>query len=121
MDTKKLNETFALAYQNHQKNNLNIAKNLYEKILNIDPNHFKTVFLLGSLLTQNKNFYASLDVFKNEPLKRNHKLWNNPNVIITPHVAATSDIESSVDYIYQRFLNFIEKDKFVSDVNISCT
>ena len=69
-------------------------------------------------LTQNKNFYASLDVFKNEPLKRNHKLWNNPNVIITPHVAATSDIESSVDYIYQRFLNFIEKDKFVSDVNL---
>ena len=57
MDTKTLNETFALAYQNHQKNNLDIAKNLYEKVLNIDPNHFKTVFLLGSLLTQNKNLF----------------------------------------------------------------
>ena len=56
MDKKKLNETLTLAYQNHKKNNLDIAEGLYEKVLKIDPNHFETVFLLGSLLSQSKNF-----------------------------------------------------------------
>ena len=31
-------ETFALAVQNHQKNNLKVAENLYKKILKIDQN-----------------------------------------------------------------------------------
>ena len=56
MDKKKLNETLTLAYQNHKKNNLDIAEDLYEKVLKVDPNHFETVFLLGSLLSQSKNF-----------------------------------------------------------------
>ena len=32
--------TFELAVQNHQKNNLEVAENLYKKILEKDPNHF---------------------------------------------------------------------------------
>mgnify|MGYP000548343664 CR=1 FL=1 len=34
-----IKETFALAVQNHQKNNLKVAENLYKKILKTDPNH----------------------------------------------------------------------------------
>ena len=56
MDKKKLNETFALAFQNHQKNNFKVAENLYKKILKISPNHFESIFLLGGLSTQTKNF-----------------------------------------------------------------
>ena len=42
MNEKKnitIKETFALAVQNHQKNNLKVAENLYKKILKTDPNH----------------------------------------------------------------------------------
>ncbi|MCH2210336.1 MAG: D-2-hydroxyacid dehydrogenase [Fuerstiella sp.] len=31
---------------------------------------------------------CALDVFEQEPLSRDHRLWNLPNVILTPHVAA---------------------------------
>ena len=34
-----IKETFALAIQNHQKNNFQIAENLYNKILKIEPSH----------------------------------------------------------------------------------
>ena len=42
-----LNETFELAVKNHQKNNIKEAQNLYNKILEIDPNHSQTLNNLG--------------------------------------------------------------------------
>ena len=35
----KVKETFALALQNHQKNNFKVAENHYKKILKTNPNH----------------------------------------------------------------------------------
>ena len=43
-------ETFALAVQNHQKNNLKVAENLYKKILKIDPDHASAYNNLGLVL-----------------------------------------------------------------------
>ena len=58
MDKKNLTtkETFDLAVQNHKKNNFQFAENLYKKVLKINPNHFESVFLLGSLYAQSNNF-----------------------------------------------------------------
>jgi phosphoglycerate dehydrogenase-like enzyme len=36
---------------------------------------------------------AGLDVVEPEPLPKSHALWLQPNVIITPHVAASSDVQ----------------------------
>ena len=60
----KIEEIFASALQNHQKNNLSIAENLYKKILNINPNHFESIFYLGSLFIQTKNFNESESLLK---------------------------------------------------------
>ena len=68
-------------------------------------------------LKLNKNFYASLDVFKTEPIKKNHKFWNHLNITITPHIAALTDIESSVNYMHMRFLEFRKKNNFTGDVD----
>ncbi|PPR50967.1 MAG: Glyoxylate/hydroxypyruvate reductase A [Alphaproteobacteria bacterium MarineAlpha5_Bin5] len=69
-------------------------------------------------LKLNSNFYASLDVFKNEPINKNHKFWSHPNITITPHIASITDIESSIEYMYKNYLKFKKNGKIKSDVNI---
>ena len=51
-----IEKSFASAVQNHQQNNFQVAESLYNQILKIDPNHIKTIFLLGTLSVQTKNF-----------------------------------------------------------------
>ena len=69
-------------------------------------------------LIKNKDFYVSLDVFKSEPLTKNHKFWDLPNVTITPHIAAVTDIESSVNYIFKRINSIKKVKKIKSEVNL---
>ena len=51
-----IKEMFASAIKEHQKNNLKTAEKFYKKILIEDPNHFDSIFLLGTLLLQTKKF-----------------------------------------------------------------
>ena len=57
-------------------------------------------------LKRNKTFFAYLDVFKNEPLKSSSKLWNLPNVSITPHIAGVTVIETAVEYMFKKYKIF---------------
>ena len=66
----------------------------------------------------NPNFFASLDVFNKEPLSKKHKFWSNKNITITPHVAAITDHDSSIGYLYKRFMDFKKNKKIKSDVDI---
>ena len=45
-------ETFALAVQNHQKNNLQVAENLYKEILKANPNYAMAHSNLGNVLLE---------------------------------------------------------------------
>ena len=67
---------------------------------------------------ENRDFFASLDVFKTEPLPKHNKLWKNQNITITPHVAAITDVDSSINYIFLKFEQFRKKGKIKSDVKI---
>ena len=66
MNKKNLSveQAFTLAFQNHQKNNLKVAENLYNKILEINPNHFKSLFYLGSLAIQTKRPNIAKQLFQ---------------------------------------------------------
>lgn len=46
---------------------------------------------LVDALKNNKLAGAALDVFSEEPLPRSSPLWQNPNVIITPHISGGSE------------------------------
>ena len=73
---------------------------------------------LLSHLKKNKNFFASLDVFKEEPLKKNNLLWKMKNITITPHVASLTDVEKISQQIFNRIKNFKKDKKIKSDVNL---
>jgi phosphoglycerate dehydrogenase-like enzyme len=45
---------------------------------------------LVDAIKNNKLAGAALDVFPEEPLPRSSPLWQNPNVIITPHISGGS-------------------------------
>ncbi len=69
-------------------------------------------------LNKNKNFYVSLDVFKKEPLPKKHNFWNHPNIIVTPHIAALTDIETCINLMHKHLLKYKKSNKIKSDVNI---
>ena len=63
VDDEKLKKVYDLAYQNHKKNNLDIAENYYNQVLKENPNHFSSTFYLATLTAQKKNFNKSKELF----------------------------------------------------------
>ena len=59
-----INEIFAFALHNHKKNNLKTAEKFYKKVLNVSPNHFNSVYLLGSLLLQVKKYDLAIKLLQ---------------------------------------------------------
>ena len=51
---------------------------------------------------------ATLDVFQQEPLPKEHPYWILPNVTVTPHIAADTPIESSSKVLAKNIKDLIE-------------
>ncbi|HEX8603010.1 MAG TPA: glyoxylate/hydroxypyruvate reductase A [Pseudoduganella sp.] len=58
---------------------------------------------------------ATLDVFRNEPLPRQHPFWDEPRITITPHVAALTLRDESVRQIAGK-MGQLERGEAVADV-----
>ena len=91
--------TFELAVQNHQKNNLEVAENLYKKILEKDPNHFQSICFLGTLSIQIKNFERAKKLLnKAIGIQPNNANVNNNLGIVN------NELED-----YQKAINYFQK------------
>ena len=100
--------------------NSNFLKKMKESSLLVNIGRGSAINELDLIkhIKKNPNFYASLDVFNKEPLKKNHKFWSNKNITITPHVAAITDHDSSISYLYKRLMDFKKNRKIKSDVDL---
>ena len=56
-----IKQIFNTALEYHQKKDFVNAEKLYKNILKTNPNHFQTIFLLGSLSIQNNNFDLAIN------------------------------------------------------------
>ena len=59
-----LQETFKLAIESHQKNNLEVAISLYNKILQSDPNNASIHYNLGLAFDKKKELDKAIDSYK---------------------------------------------------------
>ncbi len=59
---------------------------------------------LLALLDAGKLGGATLDVFDTEPLPAGHPFWQRPEILVTPHVAAVTEMEPSVAQIADKIL-----------------
>jgi glyoxylate/hydroxypyruvate reductase len=46
---------------------------------------------------------ACLDVFRQEPLPPEHPFWQQPNILITPHVSAVTNVSTVVEQIVENY------------------
>ena len=64
---------------------------------------------------------AGLDVTDPEPLPADHPLWKFPNVIITPHVSAESDVDQQVRFavLRENLRRYVAGEKMLSVVDVA--
>ncbi len=73
---------------------------------------------LVALLDESKLSGALLDVFREEPLPKEHPFWSHPKIKITPHVASLTDIESAIDQIVENYNRFLKKEELLNVVSL---
>jgi len=63
---------------------------------------------------------AILDVFTHEPIEAKSKLWNTPNLIITPHVSSDDNgsyVKMTLDLFVKNLKLFIENKELVNQID----
>ena len=83
-------------------------------IVNIGRQSVMDYDALCEKLKKNEIAGAVLDVFTPEPIEKNSKLWNTPNLIITPHVSSDDHgnyVKLTLDIFIKNLKLFIENKK----------
>ena len=89
-------------------------------IVNIGRQSVMDYDALCEKLTKNEIAGAILDVFTTEPLEKSSKLWDTPNLIITPHVSSDEHgnyIKLTLDIFIKNLKLFIENKELNNQVN----
>ncbi len=72
---------------------------------------------LCDALKQEEIAGAVIDVVKDEPLPSNSKLWECPNLIITPHISGVGLPEDMARFFEKNFKRYIHKERLAGVVN----
>ena len=89
-------------------------------IVNIGRQSVLDYDALSKKLSKNEIAGAILDVFTPEPIKKNSKLWQTPNLIITPHVSSDDNgnyVKMTLDLFVKNLKYFIKNKKLVNQID----
>ena len=89
-------------------------------IVNIGRQSVMDYEYLRKKLKKNEISGAILDVFSEEPISRNSKFWDTPNLVITPHISSDSK-GKYIEMVLEKFLTnlklFIDKKDLINQVD----
>ena len=71
-------------------------------------------------LNKNEIAGAILDVFTHEPIENNSKLWNTPNLIITPHVSSDDNgsyVKTTLELFMKNLKLFISNKDLINKID----
>lgn len=60
---------------------------------------------------------AYLDVFRQEPLPKEHPFWNHPNIHVTPHIASVTNPETAVPQLMDVYRKLLAGEKISNQVD----
>ena len=89
-------------------------------IVNIGRHSVLDYEALRIKLTNNEIAGAILDVFSHEPISRDSKLWETPNLVITPHISSDSEgnyIEMVLSVFFENLKLYIENKELNNQVD----
>ena len=89
-------------------------------IVNIGRQSAMDYDALSEKLKKNEIAGAILDVFSHEPLDKSSKLWDTPNLVITPHVSSDDDgnyVELTLGIFFNNLKLFIENKELSNQVD----
>ena len=89
-------------------------------IVNIGRQSAMDYDALSEKLKKNEIAGAILDVFSHEPLDKSSKLWDTPNLVITPHVSSDDDgnyVELTLGIFFSNLKLFIENKELTNQVD----
>ena len=89
-------------------------------IVNIGRQSVMDYDVLSEKLKKNEIAGAILDVFTREPIEKNSKLWDVPNLVITPHVSSDDNgnyVKLTLDIFINNLKLFIENKKLNNQID----
>lgn len=89
--------------------------------INIGRGESVVTAALTAALAEGRIGGAGLDVTEPEPLPDGHPLWSMPNVILTPHVATSSDFRSerTIVLAVENLRRYLRGDRLLSVVDLA--
>ena len=89
-------------------------------VVNIGRESVMDYDVLCEKLKKNEIAGAILDVFSREPIQKKSKLWDVPNLVITPHISSDDDgnyVELTLDIFIKNLILFIKNKKLFNQVD----
>ena len=89
-------------------------------IVNIGRQSVMDYDVLCEKLSNNEIAGAILDVFTHEPIEKNSKLWDIPNLVITPHVSSDDNgnyVKLTLDIFIKNLKLFVENKELSNQVD----
>lgn len=60
---------------------------------------------------------ATLDVFRQEPLPKEHPFWDHPKIFITPHIASVTNPDAAIPQVAENYRRMLHNEPLLNKID----